>query len=186
MPDHVTVRTGAYYDSVTMLQVSRQVAGTDGVSQAQVAMATELNVEVLVGMGFELPAGVAVNDVVVAVRGDDDEAVARGVQAAHDALAALATSGRSSTGFGAAPRPRTLGGVLGSTGTLGLVSVPGPHASLEALDAIGAGVSVMVFSDNVSVEDEVMLKDAAAKAGVLVMGPDCGTAVVGGDRKSVV
>ena len=60
------------------------------------------------------------------------------------------------------------------------MSVPGAHAVVEALDAIAAGVSVMVFSDNVPVEDEVALKDAAARAGVLVMGPDCGTAVVGG------
>ncbi len=58
--------------------------------------------------------------------------------------------------------------------------MPGAHAVVEALDAIAAGVSVMVFSDNVPVEDEVALKDAAARAGVLVMGPDCGTAVIGG------
>ncbi len=58
--------------------------------------------------------------------------------------------------------------------------MPGAHAVAEALDAIAAGVSVMVFSDNVPVEDEVALKEAAARAGVLVLGPDCGTAVVGG------
>jgi succinyl-CoA synthetase alpha subunit len=50
----------------------------------------------------------------------------------------------------------------------------------ETLDAIEAGVSVMLFSDNVSLEDEIRLKDTAAAAGVLVMGPDCGTALVGG------
>ncbi len=181
MPDHVTVRSGAYYDSVTLMQVSRQVAGVDGVSQAQVAMATELNLEVLHGMGFEIPSGTGGNDVVIAIRGTDQEAVAAGVQAAEEALLALASAGRqSASGFGAVPAPRTLGGALGSTGTLGFVSVPGLHATAEALDAITAGASVMVFSDNVSVEDEVLLKDAAAAAGVLVMGPDCGTAVVGG------
>jgi FdrA protein len=58
--------------------------------------------------------------------------------------------------------------------------VPGEHATVEAFDAIDRGVSVMVFSDNVAVEDEIRLKDAAAEADVLVMGPDCGTAVVGG------
>ena len=58
--------------------------------------------------------------------------------------------------------------------------MPGQHAVTEAFDAIGAGLSVMLFSDNVSVDDEVRLKDAAAAADVLVMGPDCGTAHVGG------
>ena len=38
----------------------------------------------------------------------------------------------------------------------------------------------MVFSDNVPLEQEVALKEYAGRAGLLVMGPDCGTAVVGG------
>ena len=63
---------------------------------------------------------------------------------------------------------------------LALVSVPGPHAFTEAMDALAAGLSVLVFSDNVPVEQEVRLKDEAAARGLLVMGPDCGTAVVGG------
>ena len=57
---------------------------------------------------------------------------------------------------------------------------PAPHAFAEAMDALQAGLSVMVFSDNVPVEQEVALKDEAARRGLLVMGPDCGTAVVGG------
>lgn len=58
--------------------------------------------------------------------------------------------------------------------------MPGPHAFAEALDAVEAGLSVMIFSDNVPVEQEVLLKRRAAERGVLVMGPDCGTAVIGG------
>jgi succinyl-CoA synthetase alpha subunit len=61
-----------------------------------------------------------------------------------------------------------------------MVSVPGQYATIEALDALGRGVSVMLFSDNVPVEDEVRLKELAAEADLLVMGPDCGTAVVAG------
>ena len=53
--DLVEVRTGAYHDSGSLMQVSRAVAATAGVSAAQVAMATELNVEVLTGMGFRVP-----------------------------------------------------------------------------------------------------------------------------------
>lgn len=176
---HVDVRRGAYHDSVTLLQVSRTVADVDGVEAAQVAMATELNVEVLGGMGFDVPEGAGANDLVVAVRAADDAGVAAGVAAAEAALAARSTT--SSGGFGDAPAPRTTAAAIrAGDADIALISVPGRFAAAEALDAIATGASVMLFSDNVSVEDEVRLKDAAAAADVLVMGPDCGTAVVSG------
>ncbi|EAP97375.1 hypothetical protein JNB_17933 [Janibacter sp. HTCC2649] len=175
---HVDLRRGAYHDSVTLLQVSRTVADVEGVEAAQVAMTTELNVEVLTGMGFEIPQGAGPNDLVVAVRAVDEDAVAAGLAAAASALSAKAAP---SGGFGDAPAPRTTSGAVRVGGAeLALISVPGRYATTEALDAITAGASVMLFSDNVPVEDEVRLKDAAAAADVLVMGPDCGTAVVGG------
>ncbi len=181
MTEHVEVRRGAYYDSVSLMQVSREIAGAPGVTAAQVAMATELNVDVIRGMGFTIPEGAAPNDLVVAIRGDDEAAVVQGQAALDATLAALKAAGARAGGFGDAPPPRTLGGaVRAGEANLALVSVPGQYAAIEAFDAIGQDVSVMVFSDNVSVEDEVRLKDAAAAADVLVMGPDCGTAVVGG------
>ncbi|MDQ1745700.1 MAG: FdrA protein, partial [Pseudonocardiales bacterium] len=67
-----------------------------------------------------------------------------------------------------------------SSAGLALISVPGQHAFTEAMDALDAGCDVLIFSDNVGVADEIALKDAAADRGLLVMGPDCGTAVVGG------
>ncbi|KRF27294.1 FdrA family protein [Phycicoccus sp. Soil802] len=181
MTDHLELRSGAYYDSVSLMQVSRQVAGGNGVSAAQVAMATELNLEVIGAMGFTVPQGVQPNELVVAIRADDADGVAAGLAALDAALAGLRSAGSGAGGFGAAPPPRTLGrAVRAGDATLALVSVPGQHATVEAFDAIAQGVSVMVFSDNVPVEDEVRLKDAAAAQDVLVMGPDCGTAVVGG------
>ena len=180
MPDHVELRRGAYYDSVSLMQVSRKVASAPGVEAAQVAMATDLNTDVIRGMGFAIPDEVSPNDLIVAIRGDGD-AVAAGTAALDAALAELKAAGSHAGGFGEAPARRTLGGAISaSEANLALVSVPGQHATVEALDAIHRGVSVMLFSDNVTVEDEVRLKDAAAAADVLVMGPDCGTAVVSG------
>ncbi|MGL5818161.1 MAG: FdrA family protein [Phycicoccus sp.] len=179
----VEVRRGAYHDSVSLLQVSRAVAATPGVSAAQVAMATELNVEVLHGMGFDVPAGAGPNDLVVAVRADGPEAVAAGLAAADAALSTPRDADALAHGSAGAETvaPRTLGSAVRASGApLALVSVPGPYAVVEALDALAAGASVMLFSDNVSVADEVLLKDVAAAADLLVMGPDCGTAVVGG------
>ena len=61
-----------------------------------------------------------------------------------------------------------------------MVSLPGQSALVESMDALAAGADVMLFSDNVSVEQEVRLKAEAHRRGLLVMGPDCGTAIVGG------
>ncbi len=181
MTDHVELRTGVYVDSVSLMQVSRQVAAAPGVDAAQVAMATELNLDVLRGMGFTVPDGSSPNDLVVALRAGDEAGVDAGRAAVDEAITALRSAGASSAGFGEAPPPRTLGRAIEAVAAnLALVSVPGRYAAVEALDAIDRGVSVMLFSDNVDLEAEVLLKDAAAARDVLVMGPDCGTAVVGG------
>ncbi|WP_299052835.1 FdrA family protein [uncultured Nocardioides sp.] len=178
---HVELRPGAYADSVALLQVSRAVQGLGGVASAQVAMATGLNVEVLTGMGFTVPEGAGPNDMVVALRLDEDgdlEAALAGV------AAALADAGRRAPSSTELAAHRTTAAALrevtpGERAVV-LVSVPGPSAVVEAVDAIEAGHDVMVFSDNVPLADEVALKRLAAERGVLVMGPDCGTAVVDG------
>ncbi len=175
---HVEVRPGAYADSVTLLQVSKDVAATPGVVTAQVAMATPLNLEVLASMGFEVPATTA-NDMVVAVMLGPDGDLSAALAAVESALA---RASRRSAGSGAqeAP-PRTTAAALRASGAdLALVSVPGEHAAVEAMDALDADRDVMIFSDNVPLDQEVALKQVAAARGRLVMGPDCGTAVVGG------
>ncbi len=178
---HVEVRPGAYADSVTLLQVSRRVADLTGVLAAQVAMATRLNLDVLTGMGFTLPETTP-NDMVVALHlaaeGDLDAA-----RAEVDAALAAASSGADTDpGSGDVAPPRTTGAALRRVrdAALALVSVPGEHAFPEAMDALDAGCDVMIFSDNVPVDQEVRLKQTAAERDLLVMGPDCGTAVVGG------
>jgi FdrA protein len=177
MKDHVELRSGAYADSVTLLQVSRAVQATPGVVAAQVAMATGLNLEVLEGMGFAVPAS-SPNDMVVALRLDDDADVATALAAVDAALAPT----RPTAGDTTEAPPRTTASALRRTGVdaLALVSVPGASATVEAMDALEAGRDVMVFSDNVPVAEEVALKQYAASRGALVMGPDCGTAVVDG------
>lgn len=175
---HVELRPGAYADSVTLLQVSRTVQGLPGVTAAQVAMATALNTEVLAEMGFEVPAEATPNDMVVAIRLADPDALAAALEGVDRALR---DASRRSDGPSEVAPPRTTAGALRRTpGAIAVVSVPGPSALVEAMDALDAGSDVMVFSDNVPVEQEVALKRAAAERGLLVMGPDCGTAVVGG------
>jgi len=181
MTDLVEVRRGAYYDSVSLMLVSKAVREAPGVSAGLVAMATDLNVDLLAGMAFTVAEAVGPNDLLVAIRGEDDAAIEAGRSALADALAGLKAAGSSAGGFGDAPPSRTIGAALARSGAnLALISVPGTNAFVDAMDAVASEASVVLFSDNVSVEQEVTLKDAAAAADVLVMGPDCGTAVVAG------
>ncbi|SEE75869.1 hypothetical protein [Jiangella alba] len=175
---HIEVRTGTYHDSVTLMQVSQAIQGEDGVGGALVAMATQLNLDLLGGMGFDVPDA-SPNDLVVGVTADDDAALGRALGRLEAALTARPSAGQG--GFGAAPAPRTVGSAAGrDAGTIAFVSTPGPHAFADAMDALQHGLHVVVFSDNVPVEQEVRLKREAHDRGLLVMGPDCGTAVVGG------
>jgi FdrA protein len=187
--EQVEVRPGAYHDSVTLMQVSRAVAGVAGVLAAQVAMATDLNIDVLRGMGFTVPAGVGPGDLLIAVRAVDPTAAQAAAGAVEAALEASRgpRGGGHGTGVGAigsggvAAPHRTTGTAARASGAgLVLISVPGQHAFVEAMDALESGCDVMVFSDNVPLEQEVRLKDEAARRARLVMGPDCGTAVVAG------
>lgn len=173
---YVQVRSGAYHDSVTLMQISRSLAALEGVSAAQVAMGTALNCDVLAAMGLPAPAGTGPNDLVVALRVHDEVAHQRALDYLATALAAPARAGESTE----EPARTTASALRREPAGLVVVSVPGESALAEAMDAVQAGCSVVVFSDNVPVEAEVALKRAAAAQDVLVMGPDCGTAVVSG------
>ena len=99
------MRRGAYYDSVSLMQVVRPVADRHGVEAALVAMATELNLDLLAGMGFTLREDVGPNDLLVAIRGDDDAAIAGG-QAALEAALAGPQAGGPAPAASATPRRR--------------------------------------------------------------------------------
>ncbi|HEX9065958.1 MAG TPA: FdrA family protein [Streptosporangiaceae bacterium] len=198
---HVEARAGAYADSVTLMQVTAAAQAVPGVRAAMVAMATSLNLELLAGLGLDAPDGAGQNDMLVAVEAADAGTLDAALAAIEGALRAGPgggdgqAEGGDGTGIGAGQPPRTTlsaarqagrAGRAGQAGRAGaepavvLVSVPGPYAFAEAADAIEAGCDVMIFSDNVPVEQEIWLKDRAAERNVLVMGPDCGTAIVGG------
>lgn len=176
----VQLRSGVYADSVRLMQVSRRIGARDGVSAVLVAMATPLNLELAAGMGLAPEGDPSPEQLLIAVRAEDDDALAA---ALADVDAALAERERSTGSADAIPH-RTVGAGLdelpADAPALAIVSVPGTYAAAEAADAIAAGRSVLVFSDGVPVEQEVALKRAAHDAGVLVMGPDCGTAIVSG------
>jgi FdrA protein len=164
------------------MQLSRQLSAGDGVQAALVAMGTPLNLDLLRADGFEVPEQAGPNDLVVALRAADLDALDAARAAFEQALAAGPARSGGGTGGGAAAPPRTVPAAAARLpgASLAFVSVPGRYAFAEAMDALAAGLHVVVFSDNVPVAEEVRLKEEGERRGLLVMGPDCGTALVGG------
>jgi FdrA protein len=177
---HVEARPGAYADSVTLMQITAAAQAVAGVESALVAMATDLNIGLLAGLGLQAPVGANQNDMLVAIVADDAESLAAGLAAVDRGLAPRLVGDTDGSGGEAQPPRTTLSAARQAGLGLALISVPGQHVLAEAVDALDSGCDVMIFSDNVPVEQEVWLKDRAAERGLLVMGPDCGTAIVGG------
>lgn len=175
----VEIRTGAYYDSVILMQLQRSLAEQPGVMDAGVVMGTEANKDVLAQSGLLVSEAQRANpdDLVIVVKGEDEAAA----QAALDKVDELVSS-RRSTGGDEDYRPhdmRTAVRMLPEASWV-LISVPGRYAAGVARQALELGKHVFLYSDNVSLEDEISLKQEAASKGLLVMGPDCGTAIVNG------
>lgn len=179
----VLVRKNSYYDSVTLMALSGRLSGLAGVSAAVVAMGTDMNKELLQNVGLMTAeaesAGPA--DLVIAVGAGAEAALDA---ALAEAEASLRAKGGAAVAKPGAPAPRTIRAAVRAAGgagpNLALISVPGPYAAREAREALEQGLHVMVYSDNVSLADEVRLKQIAHERGLLMMGPDCGTAILDG------
>lgn len=170
-----------YRDSVSLMQLSASLGRLPGVAQVSVVMATPANVELLrEAKLLEGALAANPNDLLVAVRGKSSQAL----QAALDAaLAALdKPPGAPAAGSSARPQLHSLQMALSQSpaANLALISVPGEYAAAEAMKALRLGLNVMLFSDNVALGDEVALKRYARERKLLVMGPDCGSAIIDG------
>lgn len=171
------IRRGVYYDSVVLMQLQRALAALAGVEDAAVVMATPANREVLASTGFDVEGIEAKpEDLLIVVKASDQPAAA----AALAQVDALLTRKRSDTGSDYRPRSlRAAASALPEADWV-LVSTPGRYAAGVAQEALDLGKHVFLYSDNVSLADEVKLKQQARARGLLVMGPDCGTAIVNG------
>lgn len=170
------VRPGAYYDSVVLMQLQRRLAGLPGVLDAGVVMATPVNLELLAASQLRPEVKAGPDDLLLVVR-SDNEALGRAALQQVDALLARRRKAETS-----AFRPKSLESAARSLpeARWALISVPGRFAASVAREALRLGKSVFLYSDNVPAEDEIALKRIAFEDGLLVMGPDCGTAIIGG------
>lgn len=173
------IRAGAYHDSVILMQLQRSLSELPGVLDAGVVMGTDANKAVLAQSGLLTPEAEAAgaDDLVIVVRAEDDAAAETALEQVDDLFAA-----RRPAPSGHKYRPKSLETAAKTMADAQwvLVSVPGRYAAGVAREALRLGKHVFLYSDNVSVDDEISLKRAAAEKGLLVMGPDCGTAIVNG------
>jgi len=173
------VEKGRYLDSVALMRVSRRVAGLPGVEAASLMIGTPSNRELLRGAGLLAAEGeqAGPNDLVIAVRASSAQVAAAALDEAKKFL-----QEKSSAGQDAMPSARSLAGALELLpgANLALISVPGAFAAHEARKALERGLNALVFSDNVPLDDELALKKLAKEKGLMLMGPDCGTALIAG------
>jgi len=172
------IRSGAYYDSVILMKLQRSLAEQPGIVDAGAVMGTDANKEVLAQSNMLVSeVGAAGPDDLVIVVTSDNETSA---QAALDKVDELVASRRS--GGEKDYRPHSMESAAQELPNANwvLVSVPGRYAAGVSRQALGLNKHVFLYSDNVGLEDEISLKQEAARKGLLVMGPDCGTAIVNG------
>jgi len=171
------VRKNEYHDSVFLMRVAKRLSGEKGIVQAAALMGTEKNKALLDEIGFrgaEVTAATP-NDLILAIQADDRQSLIKVLENVDQWLTPELDSSETSV-------VRTLDEAVARhpNANIAVISVPGEYASREARRALEKGLNVFLFSDNVPIESERSLKEYARERGLIVMGPDCGTALVGG------
>jgi FdrA protein len=184
---HALLKRNTYYDSIALMSVAQAVKDLPGVEDVGAVMATSINCELLqnsdllpVAFLAEQQTPPGPEDLLIVVRATDEAQAEAALAAAEQRLTSRGDRGATDS---AAPLPvRSLELALqhDKTANLALISVAGEHTWLEAEQALRRGLHVFLFSDNVPIEQEQRLKALAVKNGLLLMGPDCGTAIING------
>ena len=176
----VEVRQNFYLDSVALMRISREITALPSVVEAALMIGSDANKQLLRDAGLFDHDGDAAgpNDLIISISAIDAHAAADARRLAVDLL----DQPRSMAIGESTWRPKSLDAAAKqfAGANLALISVPGEFAAGEANKALDRGLHVMLFSDNVSLADEISLKRRGREAGLLVMGPDCGTALIGG------
>jgi len=172
---------GKYLDSIKLMLISRELRSLKGVLEAVAIVATSENREILKASNMLVDEinSAAENDIAIVIKADSEKSALEAINKAEELI-----SQPSANNYNQSPIPYTftLEKAIESLGKpdLCLISVTGKYASAEAEKALEKGLHILLFSDNVSLEDELTLKQKALNKGLLMMGPDCGTAILNG------
>lgn len=180
---HAFIKKGCFQDSVSLMIISRKLSESENVDDVSVMMGTPANKALLDTTGFwhDDFNNATPNDICVAIRSEAaDAGIAQAImQQLEEALKQLAQGSGSSQALTQVRRWDSACQKLPDA-NLALISVAGEYAAELTNQALDRNLNVMMFSDNVTLEDEIQLKTRAREKGLLVMGPDCGTSMIAG------
>lgn len=174
------IKPNTYQDSVSLMLLSTHLTGSDGIDRVSIMMGTPANKEIFASTGFETPEmrEAGPSDMVIVVDSDSDDAEQLVTAQVEDFLSNQAQAASHRSFAKVASLERALAELPDAN--FALISIPGEYAAQEARRALERGLHTMLFSDNVSVEDEIALKQRGKELGLIVMGPDCGTSMIDG------
>lgn len=175
------ISKNTFRDSVYLMRLSNTVRSFEGVIEAEVIIGTDHNKKFLQSGGLwteEIEKEAGANDLIIAVKAEDEERAENAITMALEELNKVVEKENLQGDF----VPRTFETAFKNLpgANLALLSIPGRYVKREAEQILDAGLHMMIFSDNVSLEEEVQLKKKAFEKNLLVMGPDCGTAIING------
>ncbi|MDA2919501.1 acyl-CoA synthetase FdrA [Desulfobacterota bacterium AH_259_B03_O07] len=173
-----TIKKNYYQDSMKLMQLSQRLSNVKGVNRASAIMSTEANLKMLkdAGLFSKLPDAVNANDLIVTVEAETVEIAENAIEMVDSLLTVSQVSTNYELEIDSLDSAyRELPGAK-----FAVISVPGSYAKIEAAKAIEKGLHTFLFSDNVTIDEEIELKQRAREKGLLMMGPDCGTAVING------
>ena len=175
------VKKGNYHDSVVLMLLTNQISTIEGVKKVSIMMATPANKDIYrqSGLSTEELEGASANDMVVVADVDDEGILDVIMQDVEEFFKKQSTSESEKKG---AESVKSWDKALKKLpdANLAVISIPGAYAALEADRALDEGMNVFMFSDNVTLEDEIKIKQKAHEKGLAVMGPDCGTGIIQG------
>lgn len=177
----VVIRKDVYVDSVFLMLMSKELQERPEIETATVAMGTAVNVELLIDQGFsekELSSATPMDLLIALDCTDEDDLDAM----ESYAFSLLERKAAPDAADKTVEQPKTIQAACQQypDRNIAIISLPGQYAAYEARKALKNNLHVMLFSDNVSLEDEIALKKMAWEKGLLLMGPDCGTAIIAG------
>lgn len=179
LPIYTTIKRQFYQDSLKLMRVSAEIKKAEGIEQAFAFMATDINKKTRIEAELmsEKVRAAGADDLVLLVQCADEAAGKAALEAFEAAISANVVMKESNDEY----IPATFEeGYAELPANLAVISVPGPYAAAQTMDALRLGMNVQLFSDNVTVEEEIAIKDFAKEKGLLVMGPDCGTSIISG------
>ena len=169
----IVIKKNRYVDSVTLMSVGDKIMKMDGIENAEAQMGTWANQELLTELGYEITADTGADDLVLAASGDAEEHLDAAFRRMEEILDHKDEEEEQYRDLSEIDLEKTPYDLV-------QISLPGRYAFAEAKKTLEKGLHVFIFSDNVSLEEEKKLKEIGERKHLMVMGPDCGVAMVGG------